>query len=148
MNAPDCTESRARDESPDALRDAARDTAREIGGSVDADNPWLGLASFTEETQGYFFGREGEIAELTRRVQRKLLTVLFGKSGLGKTSILRAGLVPRLRSQGYFPVYLRIDYGHDSPEPAEQIKRALNRAVLSIGGVRGGGPPRVGCGRR
>jgi len=115
----------------------ARDTVREVGGSVDADNPWLGLASFTEETQAYFFGREGEVAELTRRVQRKLLTVLFGKSGLGKTSILRAGLVPRLRAQGYFPVYLRIDYGHDSPEPAEQIKQAINRAAQSLGGVQG-----------
>ncbi|MGB6450956.1 MAG: hypothetical protein WBE92_09405 [Steroidobacteraceae bacterium] len=101
--------------------------------SVDADNPWLGLASFTEETRAYFFGREGEVAELTRRVQRQLLTVLFGKSGLGKTSILRAGLVPRLRAQGYFPVYLRIDYGHDSPEPAEQIKQAINRAARNLG---------------
>ena len=43
-------------------------------------------------------------------MQRKLLTVLFGQSGLGKTSILRAGLVPRLRPEGYCPVYVRIDY--------------------------------------
>ena len=100
--------------------------------SVDADNPWLGLSSFTEDTQAYFFGREAEVAELARRVQRKLLTVLFGKSGLGKTSILRAGLVPRLRVQGYIPVYLRIDYGRDSPEAAEQIKQAINRAVRGI----------------
>jgi tetratricopeptide (TPR) repeat protein len=101
--------------------------------SIDADNPWLGLASFTEESQAYFFGREGEVAELTRRVQRKLLTVLFGKSGLGKTSILKAGLVPGLRAQGYFPVYLRIDYGHDSPEPAEQIKQAINHEAAGQG---------------
>jgi len=93
--------------------------------AVDEGNPWLGLASFTEETRAYFFGREEEVAELARRVQRKLLTILFGQSGLGKTSILRAGLVPRLRGQGYCPVYVRIDYGRDSPEPAEQIKRAI-----------------------
>ena len=73
-------------------------------------HPWLGLASFTEETRAYFYGREEEVAELARRVQRKLLTVLFGQSGLGKTSILRAGIVPRLRPQGYCPVYVRIDY--------------------------------------
>ncbi len=109
------------------------------GSSVDTDNPWLGLASFTEESQAYFFGREGEVAELTRRVQRKLLTVLFGKSGLGKTSILRAGLVPRLRAQGHFPVYLRIDYGHDSPEPGEQIKQAINRAARDLGTAGGTG---------
>jgi conflict system STAND superfamily ATPase len=97
----------------------------EAATTVDARNPWLGLASFTEETRAYFFGREEEVAELARRVQRKLLTVLFGQSGLGKTSILRAGLVPRLRSQGYCPIYVRIDYSRDSPEPAEQLKQAI-----------------------
>jgi hypothetical protein len=92
---------------------------------LDRKNPWLGLASFTEETRDFFYGRDTEIAELARRVQRKLLTVLFGQSGLGKTSILRAGLVPRLRAQGYCPVYVRIDYGRDAPEPADQIKAAI-----------------------
>ena len=99
--------------------------APDAGATVDARNPWLGLASFTEETRAYFFGRDEEAAELARRVQRKLLTVLFGQSGLGKTSILRAGLVPRLRAQGYCPIYVRIDYGRESPEPAEQIKQAI-----------------------
>jgi len=96
-------------------------------------NPWLGLASFTEEIREYFFGRDEEVAELARRVQRKLLTVLFGKSGLGKTSILRAGLVPRLRAQGYCPVYVRIAYGRETPEPTEQIKAAIGRAADACG---------------
>lgn len=96
-----------------------------VAPAVDAKNPWLGLASFTEETREYFYGREAEVAELARRVQRKLLTILFGQSGLGKTSILRAGLVPRLRTQGYCPVYVRIDYGREAPEPADQIKAAI-----------------------
>ena len=103
------------------------------GPAVDARNPWLGLASFTEETRQYFYGREDEVAELARRVQRKRLTVLFGQSGLGKTSILRAGLVPRLRAQGYCPVYVRIDYGRDSPPPAEQIKQAIARTARGSG---------------
>jgi len=102
-------------------------------GQVDDGNPWLGLASFTEETRAYFYGREDEVAELARRVQRKLLTVLFGQSGLGKTSILRAGLVPRLRGQGYCPVYVRIDYSREAPEPAEQIKLAIRRATSDSG---------------
>jgi len=110
--------------SPDKLRaDAA----------VDEEHPWLGLASFTEETRAYFYGREDEIAELCRRVQRKLLTILFGQSGLGKTSILRAGIVPRLRPEGYCPVYVRIDYSPDAPEPSEQIKEAIFRATQSLG---------------
>jgi hypothetical protein len=104
-----------------------------VATSVDERNPWLGLASFTEETRAYFYGREDEVAELARRVQRKLLTVLFGQSGLGKTSILRAGLVPRLRGQGYCPVYVRVDYARDAPEPAEQIKQAIARSATRSG---------------
>ena len=103
------------------------------GGVVDAQHPWLGLASFTEATRAWFFGREDEVAELARRVQRKLLTILFGQSGLGKTSILRAGIVPRLRRQGYCPVYVRIDYSRDAPAPAEQIKQAIVRETRASG---------------
>ncbi|MGE5337369.1 MAG: hypothetical protein ACM3PU_06045 [Gemmatimonadota bacterium] len=101
--------------------------------AIDDQHPWLGLASFTEETRGYFHGREEEVTELARRVQRKLLTVLFGQSGLGKTSILRAGIVPRLRPEGYCPVYVRIDYAPESPPPAAQIKQAIFRATETSG---------------
>src|SRR3954465_10451445 len=93
--------------------------------TIDPQNPWLGLASFSEETRAYFHGRDEEVAELGRRVQRKILTVLFGQSGHGKTSLLRAGLVPRLRPQGFCPVYVRLDYAAGSPAPAEQIKAAV-----------------------
>src|SRR5438552_1494741 len=101
--------------------------------AVDPQHPWLGLASFTEETRSYFYGREEEVAELARRVQRKPLTILFGQSGLGKTSILRAGLVPRLRPEGYCPVYVRLDYSAEAPAPSEQIKEAIYRATQSSG---------------
>ena len=101
--------------------------------TVDEQNPWLGLVSFTEETRSYFHGREEEAAELSRRVQRKLLTVLFGQSGLGKTSILQAGLVPRLRPEGFCPVYVRLDYDPQSPSPADQIKRAVFQATGAAG---------------
>lgn len=105
----------------------------EAGAAVDNEHPWLGLDSFTEETRAYFYGRDSEVAELARRVQRKLLTILFGQSGLGKTSILRAGLVPKLRPNGFCPVYVRIDYAADSPPPAEQIKAAIFRATREHG---------------
>src|SRR5512134_3697343 len=101
--------------------------------TVDPQHPWPGLASFTEETRAYFHGREDEVNELARRVQRKLLTILFGQSGLGKTSILRAGIVPRLRREGLCPVYVRIDYAPESPSPSEQIKQAILRATASSG---------------
>ncbi|HXR63869.1 MAG TPA: hypothetical protein VN720_10060 [Rudaea sp.] len=101
--------------------------------AIDPQNPWLGLFSYSEETRAYFHGREEEAAELARRVQRKPLTVLFGQSGLGKTSLLRAGLVPRLRDEGFCPVYVRIDYAPGSPPPSEQIKQAIFKATAAAG---------------
>jgi len=101
--------------------------------TIDPENPWLGLSSYTEESRAYFHGRDEEAAELARRVQRKLLTVLFGQSGLGKTSLVRAGLAPRLRGEGYCPVYVRVDYAPDSPSPSEQIKQAIFRATEAAG---------------
>ena len=101
--------------------------------TIDPENPWLGLSSYSEETRSYFHGRDDEAAELARRVQRKLLTVLFGQSGLGKTSLLRAGLVPRLRGSGFCPVYVRIDYAPESPPPADQIKQAIFKVTAEAG---------------
>ncbi len=124
MNAEPHAEEQAEAPLKDAPEPAAAAPPAEAP-AIDERNPWLGLASFTEDTREYFYGREEEVAELARRVQRKRLTLLFGQSGLGKTSILRAGLVPRLRGHGYCPVYVRIDYAREAPEPAEQIKRAI-----------------------
>ena len=109
------------------------DTAGLAAVTIDPENPWLGLFSYSEETLAYFHGRDEETAELARRVQRKLLTVLFGQSGLGKTSLLRAGIVPRLRAEGYCPVYVRVDYAPDSPTPSEQIKQAIMKAAAAAG---------------
>ena len=100
---------------------------------MDPENPWIGLASYTEETRASFEGRDEEAAELARRVLRKSLTVLFGQSGLGKTSLLRAGLVPRLRGEGFCPVYVRVDYNAESPPPSEQIKQAIFRTATAAG---------------
>jgi ABC-type cobalamin/Fe3+-siderophores transport system ATPase subunit len=89
---------------------------------IDPANPWPGLATFTEEQSAYFFGRDAEARELTRRLERKTLTILFGQSGLGKSSLLQAGVFPRLRAEGYCPVYLRLDHNIQAAPLAEQIK--------------------------
>ena len=70
------------------------------GHTVDAQNPWPGLVAFTEELSEFFHGREEEADELTGARGKKNLTVLFGQSGLGKSSLLQAGLFPRLRAEG------------------------------------------------
>jgi len=78
--------------------------------NVDEENPWLGLRSFSEDVSQYFFGRDREIPELSDRIRQRPLTILYGQSGLGKTSLLNAGVIPRLRQQGYAPVLIRVIY--------------------------------------
>src|ERR671936_2407523 len=78
--------------------------------TVDRDNPWPGLEAFREADQEFFFGREHARDELTRFILQHRLVVLHGRSGLGKTSLLRAGVFPRLRESGRLPVYLRVRF--------------------------------------
>ncbi|MFM7862982.1 MAG: hypothetical protein ACKPHU_02130, partial [Planctomycetaceae bacterium] len=66
------------------------------GTEVNAEHPWLGLRSFTEDVSQYFFGRDKEIPDLADRIRQRPLTILYGQSGLGKTSLLNAGVIPRL----------------------------------------------------
>jgi WD40 repeat protein len=96
---------------------------------VHPDAPWLGLRPFTEEVRNYFFGRTAEVTELFERVTAKPLTVLFGPSGLGKTSLLQAAVVPRLREAGYVPVILRLDHHDDAPPLELQFVSALKSAL-------------------
>ena len=92
---------------------------------LDAQNPWPGLDAFDEAGRPFFHGRDEEIAELLRKVREAPLTVLFGKSGLGKTSLLRAGLFPRLREEQYLPVYVRLALRSDAPPPVRQLQDCL-----------------------
>ncbi|MBU2631652.1 MAG: hypothetical protein KKE61_23825, partial [Proteobacteria bacterium] len=92
------------------------------------ENPWLGLVPYTEADQIFFFGRSLETLELYRMIKRKPLTVFFGASGIGKTSLLCAGLFPLLRKDHYLPINIRLDFkGHSSP--SKQVKQALTNAI-------------------
>src|SRR6516162_6172512 len=99
--------------------------AEEVGVvHLDAEHPWPGLVPYREEHAPFFFGRDEEAEELFARVTQKTFTLLFGQSGLGKTSLLNACLYPRLRTAGFVPVDLRLDF--KSSEPFEgQVLRQL-----------------------
>ena len=65
-------------------------------GALDRDddrNPYPGLAAFTEADAEFFFGREAEVAHCGAKSPPSLLAVI-GPSGVGKSSFLRAGLIP------------------------------------------------------
>jgi WD40 repeat protein len=79
------------------------ETLRGISPALQLDEicPYRGLAAFTEEDAGYFFGRQSYIEQLLKILRKgpRLLTI-FGASGSGKSSLVRAGLIPRLRKGG------------------------------------------------
>lgn len=100
--------------------------------AVDVTCPWLGLLPFTESTGGFFFGRDAEIVEIHDRIDENILTTLYGQSGLGKTSLLGAGVLPRLRDSGRSPVLLRLDHDPAAPSLLDQTRKALQQALPGI----------------
>ncbi|OKI09262.1 hypothetical protein A6A06_00635 [Streptomyces sp. CB02923] len=72
---------------------------------VTARCPYPGLAAFEAANAAEYFGRAALTKELSVRVEQHALTVVFGASGSGKSSLLRAGLLPRLGAQ-WHPVLL------------------------------------------
>ncbi|HZJ66842.1 MAG TPA: serine/threonine-protein kinase, partial [Kofleriaceae bacterium] len=64
--------------------------------SVPDGNPYRGLAPFDSSHGSLFFGRRGEIRELVDRVRSEAFVVVGGDSGIGKSSLCRAGVLPWL----------------------------------------------------
>ena len=68
----------------------------------DEQNPYPGLRPFKFEESYLFFGREGQSEDLLRRLERSHFVAVVGTSGSGKSSLVRAGLLPLL-SSGFMP---------------------------------------------
>ncbi|MFI1176628.1 nSTAND1 domain-containing NTPase [Streptomyces melanogenes] len=77
-----------------AVREAA------TGDGDDADAPYRGLARFEPGDRDRFFGRDQLVADLVDLVDSQRLVAVVGASGSGKSSLLRAGLIPALRDRG------------------------------------------------
>jgi len=64
------------------------------------ESPHMGLSSFQESDAGKFFGRNREVAAMVARIRDRPLMTVIGSSGVGKSSFVRAGLVPALKRSG------------------------------------------------
>ena len=90
--------------------------------------PFKGLAAFQQDDADCFFGREDVVDDLLRRMQAHRVLVIAGASGSGKSSVLRAGLVPALRdgalaNSGDW----RIDVMTPGPRPFDELHYRLER---------------------
>jgi WD40 repeat protein/transcriptional regulator with XRE-family HTH domain len=92
----------------EAVEECAGDGSRDIDGSR---APYRGLARFESGDTGLFFGRDQLTTELVDLLRHRRFVALFGPSGSGKSSLLRAGLIPVLRraqEPGLRPAAIRI----------------------------------------
>ncbi|MBV6438774.1 MAG: ATP-binding protein [Haliscomenobacteraceae bacterium CHB4] len=89
-----------------------------------SDKPrrYPGLNYFKESQQGQFFGRDDEIEDLQALIATEKIVVLFGKSGYGKSSLLRAGVLPRLKDI-FTPIVVQL--GAYQPQSLSPVAKSL-----------------------
>jgi WD40 repeat protein len=100
------------------------------------ESPYKGLASFgdSELDALLFFGRERECAAVVANVLANRLTVLYGPSGVGKSSLLGAGVARRLREQSGAPVVVHDSWAED---PAARLIESVRAECGELGATAG-----------
>ncbi|WBB59816.1 DNA-binding protein [Streptomyces sp. WMMC500] len=118
-------------------RQAAAEEAEEPLQQSDAAPPYRGLARFEPGDRDRFFGRDRLTADLVELVSARRFAAVFGPSGSGKSSLLRAGLVPALQAGGVRGAAGEGD-GRDPGEPAAEAGE--RGADVGERGADAGGP--------
>ncbi|HZJ66988.1 MAG TPA: serine/threonine-protein kinase, partial [Kofleriaceae bacterium] len=97
-----CRDSEARFASGDELREALERLAEpDARGQVPEGNPYRGLLAFDAEHRAVFFGRGAEIRAVIERLRADPFVLVTGDSGVGKSSLCRAGVLPWLADHGW-----------------------------------------------
>jgi hypothetical protein len=91
-------------------------------------SPFKQLQSYTEDDSKVFFGRKNELDALMDRIYMYGIVGLFGESGTGKTSLIRAGLVPTLRQEGFLPAVIRC-----LDNPVTRVRKAILDLIIHSG---------------
>ena len=94
-------------------------------------NPYKGLRPFDEADAAAFYGREAVVDALVEAVSAHRLVTVVGASGSGKSSVVRAGLIPRLRDAGHTVVTM---------VPGDDPVAALRQALSEVSSRRGRAP--------
>ena len=94
------------------------------------DNPWKGVVPYSDDPEDLkihpFRGRDKAIKELLSIINENEITTLYGRSGIGKTSLINAGLFPKLRQLGCYPVSIRLYDEIEDKESSYQCYRNSN----------------------
>lgn len=102
-------------------------------------NPWAGLASYEDpeyaEAPLTFYGRDDESYDVAKLISNNIIVTLYGKSGVGKTSLLNAGVFPELRFDNFLPVSIRLgiqDNSKDSLSLQAKIIASIEKLINNI----------------
>jgi hypothetical protein len=94
-----------------------------------------GIKPFSTEENEIFFGRDADIAALNKLILIRQMIVLYGKSGYGKSSLINAGIIPKLKQEESI-IYFSVRFNHYSEKeknlnqtPSETIKQKLSENI-------------------
>ncbi|GEM_PF-3533570 len=101
---------------------------------MDKQYRFPGPKSFTANESSVFFGRDEDIAQLKTSVIVNPTTLLFGRSGTGKSSLIQAGLIPALlqqesESENQIPAYIPVNV---NPKPYDASKNTLCDRITTV----------------
>ena len=101
------------------------------------ENPYPGLRPFETEESHLFFGRDQQVAELVGRLERNRFVAVLGVSGSGKSSLVRAGLIPALERGRVTEAgqRWRIVVTRPAGAPFESLARNLGESGLDASGL-------------
>ncbi len=121
---------------------ATRDASRRTAFIIPADQlevawpplarPYKGLNAFRAEDRRFFFGREVFVDELAAKLARSPFVAVVGRSGSGKSSLVRAGLLPRLHDEGGWRI-LVMRPGAPSADPFRNLAACVLEAARGTG---------------
>ncbi|MCA1991417.1 MAG: caspase family protein, partial [Coleofasciculus sp. S288] len=97
--------------------------------------PYQGLQPFEKEQAVFFFGRDKQVQEIFRKLDKKPFVAVIGASGSGKSSVVRAGLIPRLNKDSDLISRLKEDSEWQSIEPIKPGSNPLANLVKNFNKV-------------
>lgn len=93
-------------------------------------NPWNGLQSYSEGQ--HIYGRTKICNKINESILYNLQTIIYGKTGIGKTSLLQAGCFPKLRAMKFFPMIIRPGLWEDCSDYSQRLIEIIKDEVKRI----------------
>ena len=98
--------------------------------------PYPGMVPFEAKDARFFYGREDEIDQILQRLRHQRCLWIIGNSGGGKSSLIFAGVLPRLSESGYFaPGYWLVQRMRPGSQPNQEIGTAIGGDPANPGGA-------------